>query len=49
MDEFLQCPVCGRRFEVVWINDGLGPPEYCPMCGSEIDSVVCTEEDDDDM
>ena len=36
MDDLVQCPDCGRWFLVVWANDGLGPPEYCPMCGTEI-------------
>jgi len=40
MDDFTTCPECGREFMVVWTNDGLGPPEYCPMCGEYIDFEV---------
>jgi len=28
MDDMVKCPECGRWFEVVWANDGLGQPEY---------------------
>ena len=40
----VRCPECERRFDVVWSNDGLGPPEYCPMCGAEIDYSQSEEE-----
>ena len=40
----ITCPGCGRDFTVVWTNDGLGPPEYCPMCGVEIDYWTFEEE-----
>lgn len=49
MEDMLVCPECDRTFEVVWLNDGLGPPEYCPMCGAEIDYLKCMEEEEDDM
>lgn len=45
MNDEIQCPACERWFTVIWINDGLGPPEYCPMCGEEIDyeeAELCT-------
>ena len=49
MEDMLTCPSCGRKFEVWWLNDGLGPPEYCPMCGAEWDYIICTEENENDM
>jgi rRNA maturation endonuclease Nob1 len=49
MEDMLTCTSCGRIFEVVWNNDGLGPPEYCPMCGAEIDYLKCMEEEENDM
>jgi len=49
MEDMLTCPSCGRKCEVWWSNDGLGPPEYCPMCGAEWDYIICTEENENDM
>jgi len=45
MDEELEltCPYCERRFYVVWSNDGLGPPEYFPMCGGEMSYRAAAE------
>lgn len=40
MEDMIECPECERRFSVTWLNDGLGSPEYCPMCGAEIDYSV---------
>jgi predicted Zn-ribbon and HTH transcriptional regulator len=37
MDDFVWCQWCGFHFQVVWSNDGLGSPEYCPRCGEEMD------------
>jgi rRNA maturation protein Nop10 len=37
MDDMVMCPECGRYFTVIWLRDGLGPAEYCPLCGEEID------------
>lgn len=37
MDDEVVCPYCGFRFTVIWSNDGLGPPEFCPRCGEEMD------------
>lgn len=48
-DDMLRCPDCERIFEVVWLNDVLGPPEYCPMCGTVMDyvQVAATKEEPD--
>lgn len=36
------CPNCRRQYRVKYDeNDGVGQPEYCPMCG---DHVVADEE-----
>ena len=35
--DMVKCNVCGRWYSVIWSNDGLGPPEYCPMCGCDVD------------
>ena len=40
IDGMIRCPECSRVFQVVWLNDGLGPPEVCPMCGAEVDYEV---------
>lgn len=45
MGDFTECPECGRRYEVNWVNDGQGPPEYCPMCGAYVEP---NDEEDDD-
>jgi uncharacterized paraquat-inducible protein A len=37
MEDMVQCPECDARFMVVWCNDGYSRPEYCPMCGEEMD------------
>lgn len=47
MEDMIKCPECERWFEVVWLNDGLGPPEYCPMCGVELDYRASAKKDDD--
>ena len=49
MEDTLVCTACDLIFEVVWNNDGLGPPEYCPMCGSEIDYQRAWRIMNDDM
>lgn len=41
MEDMLVCPACERIFEVVWNNDGLGPLEYGPLCGAELDYTTC--------
>lgn len=41
------CPECDVRFEVIWCNDGFSVPEYCPMCGEEIDYQECAEPEDE--
>jgi hypothetical protein len=42
-DEMIQCPECDVRFQVVWCNDGWSKPEYCPMCGCEMDYQKAVE------
>jgi len=38
MEDDLICPDCDARFYVVWSRQYEGQkPEYCPMCGGEID------------
>jgi len=44
-DTGIVCPECERRFYVVWWNDGLGAPEYCPMCGAEMDYAEAARKD----
>jgi len=35
----IQCPECDLCFVVIWSNDGMGGPEYCPRCGEYIQEV----------
>lgn len=49
MENMIVCPECKRKFYVVWVTDVFGPPEYCPMCGVEIDYLKCMEEEENDM
>lgn len=38
MEEFISCPSCGSPdFTVIFNNNGVDRPEYCPFCGDEID------------
>jgi len=41
----IQCYECMVWFEVVWANDGFSRPEFCPMCGEEIDYTECESDE----
>ncbi len=43
MDSDIQCPECEQWFTVIWNNNVLGGPEYCPMCGAEMDYSKAAE------
>jgi len=40
------CPECGVWYCVIWDNDGISKPEFCPFCGW--DSVDGEESDGSD-
>ena len=37
MDDLIICPECDAHFDVIWLNNEHGGPEFCPMCGVQID------------
>lgn len=41
----VQCPECDIWFEVIWQNNPSGGPEYCPMCGTEMDYAECYKDE----
>lgn len=45
-EQWKDCDYCGLNFIVIYSNDGLGPPEYCPRCGEELEYLDygCTED-----
>ena len=43
MGEGIVCPECDCQFTVIW-NTVEGPPEYCPMCGCEMDYQQVAED-----
>ena len=39
------CPSCDARFTVIYHRTYEGEkPEYCPMCGAEIDYAECVDD-----
>lgn len=46
-DPMVICPECDCRFTVIWCNNGIDRPEYCPMCGAEINYEECVESQDE--
>jgi len=34
---FLECPGCHRLVGVMWAEDGLSGPRFCPLCGGDLD------------
>lgn len=43
------CPGCDARFTVIWTRRYEGDePEFCPMCGDEMDYEECRERANDE-